>query len=381
MTPAPAQTEPAAGISTPAILQALPNPLLLLGRDDEIVFANMAAEQFFKTSLKILQALSITDIIPGTSPVFELVRSVRRNEASANEYDVLVGTPRSGGERPVDVQAAAVLEQPGCVLLQIQLRSVAQKIDNQLTHRGAARTVSGLATMLAHEIKNPLSGIRGAAQLIEPSLTGDDRSLARLIQEETDRIRGLVDQLEIFSDDRPIERAALNIHADLNHVRSLAASGFAKDITIKEEYDPSLPLVFGNRDQLVQVFLNLLKNAAEAIGEAGGNGDIVLTTSFRPGIKMTVPGGHERLSLPLEVNIHNTNGRIPDDVLPHVFEPFFSSKANGKGLGLALVAKIIGDHGGVVECQSREQRTTFRVLLPMHTAPASNADHELSAAS
>ena len=356
----------ASPISAHAVLQALPNPLLLLDENDQVAFANIAAEQFFHTSLKMLQALSITDIIPATSPVFGLISTTRSAEGSANEYEVRIGTPRSGGERVVDVQVASVVEQPGSVLLQIQQRSVAQKIDSQLTHRGAARTASGLATMLAHEIRNPLSGIRGAAQLIEPSLTGDDRALAQLIRAETDRIGGLVDQLEIFGDERPIERVAINIHSVLDHVKSLARSGFAKDLKIKEQYDPSLPFVFGDRDQLVQVFLNLMKNAAEAIIDAGADGDIILTTSFRPGIKLTVPGGNERLSLPLEVNVHNTNSTISADHLPHVFEPFFSSKANGKGLGLAVVAKIIGSHGGVVECQSAGERTTFRVLLPMH---------------
>ena len=355
-------------VAAQAILQAMPNPLVVLDAANTIVYANMAAEQFFQTSLKMLQAMSITDIIPSTSPVFGLISAVRADEASANEYEVLVGTPRSGGERLVDIQAAVVLDEPGCVLLQVLTRSMAQKIDKQLTHRGAARTVSGLATMLAHEIKNPLSGIRGAAQLIEPSVAGDDLALARLIRDETDRIGGLVDQLEIFSDERPIDRVAINIHAVLDHVKTLARTGVARDVTIHEQYDPSLPLVLGNRDQLVQVFLNLVKNAAEAIAEAGNAGQITLTTAYRPGIKLAVPGGRERISLPLEVNVHNTGSVIPNDLLPHVFEPFYSTRAGGKGLGLPLVAKIIGDHGGVVECQSLDDRTTFRVLLPMHSA-------------
>ncbi|NNE23912.1 MAG: PAS domain-containing protein, partial [Rhizobiales bacterium] len=312
-------------VAAQAILQAMPNPLVVLDAANSIVFANMAAEQFFQTSLKMLQAMSITDIIPSTSPVFGLISAVRADEASANEYEVLVGTPRSGGERLVDIQAAVVLDEPGCVLLQVLTRSMAQKIDKQLTHRGAARTVSGLATMLAHEIKNPLSGIRGAAQLIEPAVTGDDLALAHLIRDETDRIGGLVDQLEIFSDERPIDRVAINIHAVLDHVKTLARTGVAREITIHEQYDPSLPLVLGNRDQLVQVFFNLVKNAAEAICDAGHDGQITLTTAYRPGIKLAVPGGRERISLPLEVNVHNTGSVIPNDLLPHVFEPFYSS--------------------------------------------------------
>ncbi len=368
-----ALTLPSQVIAAQSVLQAIPNPLLVLDEDNGIAFANIAAEHFFHTSLKMLQAMSITDVIPATSPVFGLIQAVRDNEASANEYEVLVGTPRSGGERLVDLQAAFVLEEPGHVLLQILTRSMAHKIDKQLTHRGAARTVSGLATMLAHEIKNPLSGIRGAAQLIEPSVSGDDKALAELIRDETDRIRGLVDQLEIFSDDRPLDRMAVNIHAVLEHVKSLARSGVANEVVIEEQYDPSLPLVYGNRDQLVQVFLNLTKNAAEAITEAGHDGKITLTTAYRPGIKLAVPGGGERISLPLEVVVQNTGSTVPEDLLAHVFDPFYSTKANGKGLGLALVAKIIGDHGGVVECQSHDGCTTFRVLLPMHSVDEEQA--------
>ena len=359
-------------VAAQSVLQAIPNPLVVLDEANTIVFANMAAEQFFKTSLKMLQAMDITGIIPATSPVFGLVDAVRSNEASANEYEVLIGTPRSGGERLVDVQAVGILDEPGHVLLQVLTRSMAHKIDKQLTHRGAARTVSGLATMLAHEIKNPLSGIRGAAQLIEPSLSGEDRALAELIQDETDRIRVLVDQFEIFSDDSPVDRIAINIHAVLDHVKSLARSGVAAQMEIKEHYDPSLPLVVGNRDQLVQVFLNLVKNAAEAIADTAIDGAITLTTAYRPGIKMTVPGSRERISLPLEVSVQNTGSTIASEHLPHVFEPFYSTKANGKGLGLALVAKIIGDHGGVVECQSHDGHTSFRVLLPMHTSDPSD---------
>ena len=145
----------------------------------------------------------------------------------------------------------------------LQERTIADKMDRQLTHRGAARSVSALAAMLAHEIKNPLSGIRGAAQLLEQSAGDDDRTLTRLICDEADRIVKLVDRMEVFSDERPVEREPVNIHVVLDHVKRLAQSGFARRIKFIENYDPSLPPVFANRDQLIQVFLNLVKNAAE----------------------------------------------------------------------------------------------------------------------
>ena len=241
---------------------------------------------------------------------------------------------------------------------------MADKIDRQLVSRGAARSVTGLASMLAHEIKNPLSGIRGAAQLLEQSVTPDELPLARLVRDEVDRIVDLIDRVEVFGDDRPVEREPINIHVILDRVKLLAKNGVARGITFHEEYDPSLPPVGGNRDQLIQVFLNLVKNAAEALDRTS-KAEIRFSTAFRPGIRISVQGVSERISLPIEVVIEDNGPGVPPDIMPILFDPFVTTKATGSGLGLALVAKIIGDHGGVVDMDSRPGRTRFRILLPV----------------
>ncbi|MEJ2625540.1 MAG: nitrogen regulation protein NR(II) [Pseudolabrys sp.] len=371
----PVQDATANEITTPAdaILHALPHPVILVSPDGRIADANVAAEQFFEASIPMLRRHQLCDLVPFGSPLLPLVEQVREQGAAVNEYKVDLATPRNPGERLVDLHVAPLTEYPDHVVVMLQERTIADKMDRQLTHRGAARSVTALAAMLAHEIKNPLSGIRGAAQLLEQSAADEDRSLTKLICDETDRIVKLVDRMEVFGDKRPVEREPVNIHVVLDHVKRLAQSGFARHIKFVEEYDPSLPPILANRDQLVQVLLNLVKNATEAIGETA-DGEIQLTTAFRPGVRLSVPGSNTRVSLPLEFCVKDNGPGVPEDLMPHLFDPFVTSKPTGSGLGLALVAKIVGDHGGIVECESQPRRTTFRVLMPIYSGEGAAPD-------
>ena len=354
------------------MLAALPHPILLLGPDDHIIYANPAAEVFVSASIAVLRRQTLSQVVAFGCPLLSLVAQVRRSDATVNEYGVEVLMPRVDGTKLVDVYAGPG-PTPQHVLLMLQQRSMAQMIERQLTHRAAARSVSGMAAILAHEIKNPLSGIRGAAQLLEPGLSDDDRALTQLICTETDRIRDLVDELEVFGDDRPMPRLAVNIHDVLDHVQRISLSGFGRGIRHHADYDPSLPAVTGDRDKLIQAFLNLIKNAAEAITDAGGGspdsgGRIVMQTAFKPGVRLSVPGSGTRVALPLMIQIEDNGPGVPDAMKSVLFDPFVTTKRTGSGLGLALVAKIIGDHGGVIECESEPRRTIFRILLPMHSS-------------
>jgi two-component system nitrogen regulation sensor histidine kinase GlnL len=353
------------------LLAALPHPIIVLGEGNWIVYANTAAETFLTTSSALLTRMRLDDVVGFGCPLLALVDQVRQSGSTVNEYGVEMATPKAPAAKLVDVYGGPLPEQPHLIAVMLQQRNMAQMIERQLTHRAAARSVSGMAAVLAHEIKNPLSGIKGAAQLLEQNLSDEDRVLSQLICSETERIRNLVDRMEVFGDERPLTKEPVNIHDVLNHVRRLAETGFGRGVRFVDDYDPSLPPVPGNRDKLVQAFLNLLKNAVEAIGELPEPqaGRIVLQTSFRPGVRLSIPGRDTRINLPLMIQIEDNGPGVPDHMKPHLFDPFVTTKHNGTGLGLALVAKIIGDHGGIIECDSEAKRTVFRVLLPLQDRP------------
>ncbi|MCA8908033.1 MAG: PAS domain-containing protein [Rhodospirillaceae bacterium] len=361
-------------IAAAEVLNALPEPVLAVDAVGTIIYVNFEAQQFFEASESLLIGRRLDEFLPADSPIHALATGAVADNSSRSEYGVLLETPRIG-RHTVTITAAPLTGADGCAVLTLWTASLARKIDNQLTHRGAARSMTAMAAMLAHEVKNPLSGIRGAAQLLEETAQDDDKQLTQLIRDETDRIVALVDRMGSFTE-TPAEHGPVNIHSVLERVRRLMETGYGKYLKIRESYDPSLPPTHGNYDQLVQVFLNLVKNAAEAC--VPPTGDILITTRYQRGVSVAVPFSNRRINLPLSVTIQDNGAGIPDDIREHLFDPFVTTKTNGSGLGLALVAKIVDDHGGIIGFESQPRRTVFTVSLPIHVdGPAvGHADHE-----
>jgi len=354
-------SQPAAAVSPPPpateLLAALPIALFAVDPDGRVADTNVTAEIMLNLSRVSIIGRELKELLGD-----ELPQPTGDSPFAAFDYEIELGGAR---KQRVDLVAAPLPDRAGWRIVTVHARARALMAGRWSEREGGTLSAVGAAAMLAHEIKNPLSGIRGAAQLLETNVDEDSQALTSLIRNEVDRVAALIDRMEGFTDTRPLERAPQNIHAILDHARSVAQQGFGRDILIREVYDPSLPPVLGNRDALIQVFINLMKNAAEAIQAHGGT-TITLTTAYRHGVSTVKLGSEQRLSLPIEICVVDDGPGAPAEIAEYLFDPFVTTKKSGGGLGLALVDKMIADQGGIVE-YSREGdpgRTVFRLLLP-----------------
>lgn len=344
-------------MTDPSIWQALPIAALLLDGDDRIVAANGPAEGFLNRSAKILADMPLSRLLDLDGGLAAATARVRRTAAPLTLHDTPLRL-RPGPSVRCDMHLSP-FEQG--ILLLISPQEIAGRLDGAQSSRTAARSAIGMAEMLAHEIKNPLAGITGAAQLLGMNLAGEDLELTDLIVAESRRIVKLLEQVEQFGNLRPPERRAVNIHDVLDRARRSAMVGFAAHMTLVEAYDPSLPQAWIDPDQMLQVVLNLLKNAAQ-VGAQGGQ--ITLRTFYEPSLRLRRPDGTGD-TVPLQVEIIDDGPGIPPEIAGNLFEPFVSSRENGTGLGLALVSKIVHEHGGWVTADSAPGRTAFRLSLPL----------------
>nr|WP_317054547.1 ATP-binding protein [Roseovarius sp. W115]MDV2928093.1 ATP-binding protein [Roseovarius sp. W115] len=342
------------------IWAALPVPALILDEADRIVDINPAAEGFLMTSSKAIKGQPVWDRLAVDAPIEEALERARAKNAPLFVNDVDVGT---GDRAPLqcNLQIAPLASDTGEMILLISPRELAGRVTQSQSVKSAAKSAIGMAEMLAHEIKNPLAGITGAAQLLSMNLSQEDLELTDLIVSEARRIVALLEQVEQFGNVSAPQLGPVNLHDVLDRARRSALVGFAANMTILEDYDPSLPMALGDSDQLLQVIQNLLKNATEAAGEAGGT--ITLHSYYEQSLRVRRGEGGGK-SLPLQIEVIDDGPGLPQDIRNDLFEPFVSGRENGTGLGLALAAKIISDHDGWISVSSAPGRTVFRISLP-----------------
>lgn len=343
-----------------ALWISLPLPALLLDPGDVIAEVNPASEDFFNTAARSLRGQPLLDLLAVDAPLEDVLLRVRQDQSTISVNRVEVG---SGQRAPIEcnIQFASMIGMPGFVLAILEPREIAQRLGRSSYVKSAAKSAIGMAEMLAHEIKNPLAGITGAAQLLGMNLSGEDRDMTDLIVAESRRIVELLDQVEQFGNLRRPEMKPVNIHDLLERARRSARVGFGAKMTILEEYDPSLPPTQVDGDQMLQVFLNLLKNASEAAGDAGGT--IRIRTFYEQSLRLRRKDGTAKL--PLQVEIIDDGPGLPPDLEGDIFDPFVSGRENGTGLGLALVSKIITENNGWITVTSVPGRTSFRISLPV----------------
>lgn len=335
---------------------ALPVAVVVVDPDDRIAHTNALAEQLLNRSERLMRGQPLAAILP-PPPAGD-----RREGRAFAVYDTEIAMPH-GPKIRVDFVEAEVPDHAGWRAITLHTAAGTRALGHLGARSASARAASGAAAMLAHEIKNPLSGIRGAAQL----LAGGE--LTSLIVSEVDRIAALIDRMQDFSDTRPLPIQAENIYPLIGHARRLALAGFARGIALEERFDPSLPHAAINRDALLQILINLLKNAAEATRTVR-QPRIAITTAYRHGMSVAPSGGGRRVPLPIEICVTDNGPGAPDDIAEYLFDPFISGRPEGQGLGLALVDKLMRDMGGIVQYarEGSPEMTTLRLLLPRATA-------------
>ena len=350
-------------ITEAQIFAALPNPVFVLDRENRFTYLNQAAEIFFQSSRMMLLGTPLTRIMPADSNFLSMVSRARAQSISVGDQGVELAGPKIG-LKLINVQITPFGDREPRLLITIQERALAERLRGQSLFRGAARSIVAMAALLAHEVNNPLAGIKGAAQLLEADLDAEGKSLTRMIVKESDRVAALLDRMEGFAGGANLVLAPVNIHEILDHCLNVAQASYGAHMKIKRSYDPSLPLVNGHRDLLIQAFINIIKNASEATEL---NSEITLKTSYSQGRRLTFAAVNGGSDAPVQVEVIDNGRGISEELRDHIFDPFVSGRSGGSGLGLTMVASVIADHGAMIDVESVPGQTVFRMNFPVAT--------------
>ncbi|MGY9041486.1 MAG: two-component system sensor histidine kinase NtrB [Alphaproteobacteria bacterium] len=349
------------------IMNSMTFPVIIIDLDKKISIINIAGENFLKSSSKMILGKSIESFLPFSSPLMDLISKCKSEELGFNEYGLDLSNPMIGERIDIDVQVTRLNDE------KIMIIFIDNSFERNFLFRGQSntegKTLSYFGSMLAHEVKNPLAGIRGAAQLIEKQYPQLNNKLTSLICNEVDRIKRLIENIETFDTPHSFDLKPLNIHSILRHTSDVVKNSQEIKLEINEYFDPSIPNILGNKDQLIQLFLNLMTNSCDAITEENKNNKskiarIDLFTSFQHNkIFKNRPSG-EKINLPIEIRVSDNGSGIIDSYQKNIFKPFVSSKKSSKsGLGLAMVKKIIDDHNGTINFVTSPEGTTFSINL------------------
>ena len=337
--------------------EILPISCILTSKKGAIIDVNPSAEIYLKTAKKNLLNKTMHEVFRSDIDFLKHFESFSKNQGNLKFKSIFI-----------QVNEEMILSDIWVVPFDCNFLIMLEADNNKnfrdvVLTKNATQSVVGMAEMLAHEIKNPIAGITGAAQLLEMSLSSVDRKLTGLIVKETKRIMNLIEQFDKFGDLRKPELKKINIHDVLENVKNLSKVNLEKNISFSDDYDPSLPLTLGDRVQLEQVFINLIDNSAHALKNID-NGVITFRTFFEKGLSILTSEGIKK-ELPLQIEVEDNGAGISPALLEKIFDPFISGSINGTGLGLSLVSKIILSHNGLISITSKKNKTKVKIAMPI----------------
>jgi two-component system nitrogen regulation sensor histidine kinase GlnL len=350
-----------------ASLQAfdhLATMVAVVKRDGSCLFANAAFENVLGLSRRTVVRGSLFDWFVETQILRDTVSAVLRNDVSTSRFEALLRRPATAHGDPLPVHVI-VTQMDSDDRVVVELLEIEQQTRQDREERalGQAQATKELIRNLAHEIKNPLGGIRGAAQLLEMEL--ESRTLTEYTQviiNEADRLQALVDRL-LAPHRKPHVVSDVNIHEVCERVRSLILAEFPRGLSVRRDYDISIPDFRGDREQLIQAVLNIAHNAALALAERIGQGDANIILRTRIARQVTL--GKQRYRLALELHIEDNGPGVPESIRDRIFYPLISGRDGGSGLGLTLAQTFVQQHQGMVECESEPGKTIFKIVIPL----------------